>query len=80
MIFFILQTEICASNRSSGCKEIDEVSDELKTFYRTGEVRIVEDLNLTVVIVEKVVSSISPENVNKTPEVRRFFSKVFICC
>ena len=80
MIFFILQTEICASNRLSGCKEIDEVSDELKTIYRTGEVRIVEDLNLTVGIVEKVVSSISPENVNKTPKVRRVSRKTFMCC
>ena len=51
------------------------MSDELKNIYRTGQVRIVEDVDLSVDIVEKIVSSISPENVNKTPEVRKFSSK-----
>ena len=78
--FFILQTEICSSNRSSGCKEIDEVSDELKTIYQTGQVRIVEDVDLSVDIVEKIVSSITPENVNKTPEVRKVSRKTLRRC
>ena len=73
--FFILQTEICASNRLSGCKEIDKVSDELRTIYQKGQVRIVEDVGLSVNTVENIVSSISPENFDKTPEVRKFSSK-----
>ena len=53
----------------------DEMSDELKIIYQTGKVRIVEDVNLSVNTVEKIVSSINLENVNKTPEVRKFSSK-----
>ena len=75
MIFFF-QIEICASSKSSGCKEIDEVSDKLKTIYRSREVRIIQDVNLTVDIVENIVTSIRPENVNKTPEVRKASSKI----
>ena len=70
------QTEICGSNRSSGCKEIDAVSDELKTIYRSGKARIVEDVYLTVDVLEKIVNNVSPENINKTPEVRIVFRKV----
>ena len=51
------------------------MSEELTAIYRTEEVRIVEDVDLTVDIVEKIVTNISPENVNKTPEVRKKFSK-----
>ena len=47
------------------------MSDELKTIYQTGQVRIVEDVDLSVDIVEKIVFRITPENVNKTPEVRK---------
>ena len=52
--FFVLQTEICASNRWSGCKEIDQVSDELKTIYQTGQIRIAEDVDLSVNSIEKL--------------------------
>ena len=71
----MFQTEICTSTRSSGCKGIDAVSEELKSIYHSGQVRIVEDVNLTVNLIEKIVSSISPENINKTPEVRNRFSE-----
>ena len=70
---FIFQSEICTSNRSSGCKGIDIVSEELKSVYRSEEVRIVKDVGLAVDVVEKIVTNISPENVNKTPEVRKPF-------
>lgn len=49
------------------------MSEELKAIYRTEKVRIAEDVDLTVNIVEKIVTNISPENVNKTPEVRKPF-------
>ena len=74
--WLFLQTKICGSNRTSSCKEIDAVSDELKTIYRSGEVQIVEDVYLTVDVVEKITANISPENINKTPEVRIVFRKV----
>ena len=70
---FIFQSEICTSNRSSGCKGIDIVSEELKSVYRSEEVRIVKDVGLAVDVVEKIVTNISPENVNKAPEVRKPF-------
>ena len=73
MNVFIFQSEICTSNRSSGCKGIDIVSEELKSIYHSEEIRIVEDVGLTVDVVEKIVTNISPENVNKTPEVRKPF-------
>ena len=52
------------------------MSDELKTIYRSGEVRIIQDVDLTVDIVENIVTSIRPENVHKTPEVRKASSKI----
>ena len=52
------------------------MSDKLKTIYRSREVRIIQDVNLTVDIVENIVTSIRPENVNKTPEVRKASSKI----
>ena len=73
MNVFIFQSEICTSDRSSGCKGIDIVSEELKSVYRSEEVRIVKDVGLAVDVVEKIVTNISPENVNKTPEVRKPF-------
>ena len=51
------------------------MSDELKTIYQTGQIRIVEDVDLSVNAIEKIVRSISPENVDKTPEVIKFPSK-----
>lgn len=74
-MFFIFQTEICTSTRSSACKGIDVVSEELKSIYHSGEVRIAEDVDLTVDLIEKIVSNISPENINKTPGVRNRFSE-----
>ena len=71
--FIIFQSEICTSSRSTDCKEIDSVSEELKSIYHSGEVRIAEDVDLTVNVIEKIVTNISPENVNKTPRVRKHF-------
>ena len=51
------------------------MSEELSAIYRTEKVRIAEDVDLTVDIVEKIVANISPENVNKTPEVRKRFNE-----
>ena len=51
------------------------MSEELKAIYRTEKVRIAEDVDLTVDIVEKIVTNISPENVNKTPEVIKSLMK-----
>ena len=49
------------------------MSEELKSVYRSEEVRIVKDVGLAVDVVEKIVTNISPENVNKAPEVRKPF-------
>ena len=51
------------------------MSKELIAIYLTEEVRIVEDVDLTVDIIEKIVTNISPENVHKTPEVKKSFNK-----
>ena len=49
------------------------MSGKLKAIYHSEEVRIVEDVGLTVDVVEKIVTNISPENFNKTPDVRKSF-------
>ena len=33
LYFFIFHTKICTSTRASGCKEIDAVSEELKSIH-----------------------------------------------
>lgn len=68
---FVFQTEVCTSVRLSGCKEIDAVSEELKSIYHSRKVRIPKDVDLTVDIMEKIVKYITEnENVNKTPQVK----------
>lgn len=38
-----------------------------------------EDVDLTVNLVEKIITNISPENVKKAPEVKKCFSKDLSC-
>lgn len=51
------------------------MSEKLKSIYHSGEVRIDKDVELTVDVVERIVSNITPKNVNKAPEVRKRFSR-----
>ena len=68
---FVFQMEVCTSVRLSGCKEVDAVSEELKSIYHSRKVRIPKDVDLTVDIMEKIVKYITEnENVNKTPQVK----------
>ena len=60
---------------SSSCEEKDLVSEELKSIYHLGEVRLVENVNLSVDVVEKIVANISSKNINKVGEVRKPFSE-----
>ena len=77
-IFTILlfQTEICNSTRKTRCKEIDELSKRLRRIYYNETIRIVEDIELTTDIIEKIVGSVTEYNIEKAPDVGCFFVKV----
>ena len=70
------QTEICNSTRQTECKEIDVLSEQLRRVYYTKIIRIVEDIEVTVDIIEKIVGSITTYNIGKAPEVGYVFIKV----
>ena len=81
-IFTILpfQTEICKSAKQTRCKEIDESSERLRRIYYTETIRIVEDIEVTSNVIEKIVGSITKCNIGKAPDVGcfslRFFDKL----
>ena len=64
------------SSRQTRCKEIHELSEQLRLVYYTEIIRIVEDIEVTVDIIEKIVGSITTYNIGKAPEVGYFFVKV----
>ena len=70
------QTEICNSTRQTECKEIDVLSEQLRLVYYNETIRIVEDIEVTVDIIEKIVGSITTYNIGKAPEVGYVFIKV----
>ena len=72
----LLQTEICNSTRKTRCKEIDELSKRLRRIYYNETIRIVEDIELTTDIIEKIVGSVTEYNIEKAPDVGCFFVKV----
>ena len=73
---FLFQTEICVLKRQTRCKEIDELSKQLRLVYYTKTIRIVEDIEVTVDIIKKIVASITTYNIGKAPDVGYFFVKV----
>ena len=64
------------SAKQTRCKEIDELSERLRRIYYTETIRIVEDVEVTVNIIEKIVGSITTYNIGKAPDVGCFFVKV----
>lgn len=58
--------------KSTSCKEINEVSEQLKNIYDGAEPKIVEDIKSTVNIIEKIVDNVTPDNIAETPKVRNF--------
>lgn len=68
----LFQTEVCnkESVKSTSCKEINEVSEQLKNIYDKEAPKIVEDIKSTVNIIEKIVDNVTPDNIAETPKVR----------
>ena len=66
-IFF--QIKVCSSTTSTGCEGIHEISEKLKTVSSKGENHIVEDVKLTVDVVEKIITHVDLSNIEKTPKV-----------
>lgn len=58
--------------KPTSCKEINEVSEQLKNIYDGVEPKIVEDIKSTVNIIEKIVDNVTPDNIAETPKVRNF--------
>lgn len=68
-IFLFFQTKVCSSTTSTGCEGIHEISEKLKTVSSKGKNYIVEDVKLTVDVVEKIVTHVDLSNIDKTPKV-----------
>lgn len=68
-IFLFFQTKVCSSTTSTGCEGIHEISEKLKTVSSKGKNHIVEDVKLTVDVVEKIVTHVDLSNIDKTPKV-----------
>ena len=66
---FFFQIKVCSSTTSTGCEGIHEISEKLKTVSSKGENHIVEDVKLTVDVVEKIITHVDLSNIEKTPKV-----------
>ena len=60
---------MCVSASRSECEGIQDISDKLKTVYKTNNIRIVEDIKSTTAVIEKIVDSITEYNFKKSPKV-----------
>ena len=67
---FIFQIKVCSSATSTGCQGIEKISEKLKNVSSRGENHIVEDIKLTVDVVEKIVTHVDLSNIKRTPKVR----------
>ena len=52
------------------------MSKRLRRIYYNETIRIVEDIELTTDIIEKIVGSVTEYNIEKAPDVGCFFVKV----
>ena len=66
---FFFQIKVCSSTTSTECEGIHEISEKLKAVSAKGENHIVEDVKLTVDVVEKIVTRVDLSNIEKTPKV-----------
>ena len=61
---------MCSSTTSIGCEGIQEISEKLRNVSARGKIHIVEDIKLTVDVVEKIVTHVDLSNIKRTPKVR----------
>ena len=73
-MFLSFQVKVCSSATSSGCDGIQEISEKLKNVSFRGENHIVEDIKLTVDVVEKIVANVDLSNIENTPKVRKLLN------
>ena len=57
------------SSTTAGCEGIHEISEKLKNVSSKGKNHIVEDIKLTVDVMEKIVTHVDLSNIEKTPKV-----------
>ena len=62
---------MCSSTTSIGCEGIQEISEKLRNVSARGKNHIVEDIKLTVDVVEKIVTHVDLSNIEKIPKVRK---------
>ena len=70
-IFLYFQIKVCSSTTSTRCEGIHEISEKLKNVSSKGKTHIVEDIKLTVDVVEKIVTHVDLSNIEKAPKVRK---------
>ena len=70
-MFLFFQIKVCSSTTLTGCKGIQEISEKLKNVSSRGKNQIVEDIKLTVDVVEKIVTRVDLSSIEKTPKVRK---------
>ena len=68
-IFLFFQIKVCTSTTLTGCEGIHEISEKLKNVSSKGGTQIVENVQLTVDLVEKIVTHVDLTNIKKTPKV-----------
>ena len=69
LLIFLFQIKFCTPTTSTGCEGIHEISEKLKNISSKNVNHIVEDVKLTVDIVEKIVNHVDFNNIEKTPKV-----------
>ena len=83
-IFLFLQIKVCTSTISTACERTEEISEKLRNVSSKGGNQIVEDVQLTVDIIEKIAIHVDLSNIEKTPKVWKSqnfgkFYKLYIC-
>lgn len=68
-IFLFLQIKVCTSTISTACERTEEISEKLRNVSSKGGNQIVEDVQLTVDIIEKIAIHVDLSNIEKTPKV-----------
>ena len=62
---------MCSSTTSVGCEGIQEISEKLRNVPARGKNHIVEDIKLTVDVVEKIVTHVDLNNIEIIPKVTK---------
>ena len=63
-----MQIEVCTLTTSTGCEGAHQISEKFKNVSSKGGTQIVENVQLTVDVVEKIVTRVDLSNIEQTPK------------